>query len=169
MKFLVRIIIPIFFYACNDKNLKYYWITFYNNKKADTIFITSILKDSFPSGATTYYYNARDTLHYFVRPDTLQGSQTNRFPKLDPTLRFFSDTILYTNQDTLYVYKFAQNELNKNEMKIHYWEKHIGIYAVQSFDLKTLTILQSNDSILNKKIDFLINRTIKNPELFLKK
>lgn len=168
MRYLILIILILYISSCTEKKeLEYFWISSADNIHFDTIHITSIRTDSLPSGAKTIEYFSEDTIAYFVRMDTLLGSQTNRFKNIDPSLRLYSDTLIISGKDAFWIFKYIQNEDVEDGGKIHYWEKSIGIYSVHSTTWPGLTKLQTNDTILNEKINLLIDVTV--PKFFIPK
>lgn len=149
------------FASCTEKKqLKYFWVQTTDNIDFDTTLISSIRTDSLPSGAKTIEYYSRDTISYFVRMDTLFGSQTNRFKSIDHSLRLYSDTLIISGKDSFRVFKYIQNEAVEDGGIIHYWEKSIGIYSVHSTTWYDLTKLQTSDTLINNRINFLINLTV---------
>jgi hypothetical protein len=162
---IISLILIIASCSSNSKP-KYFWVS-YTGDRADTTLIKRIEVDSFPSGAKTYFYYTGDTTHYFLRPDTLQGSQINLYWKTNQSLRLFHDTTIILNADTFHVFEFIQNEAVMDGATIHYWETKFGIYAKHSVTWPGLTILQTDDSVQNKKLKFLIRQTV--PKFFLRK
>lgn len=152
--------------ACgNNEESGYFWVSYNDKDSVDTILIKRIEVDSFPSKAKTYFYYDSDITHYFVRPDTLQGSQINLYKPNNHPLNLFSDTTVILNTDTFYVFKFIENKETVDRATIHYWETKFGIYAIHSQSRPGLRIFQTKDPIQNKKIDFLILQTV--PKFFL--
>jgi hypothetical protein len=145
---------------------KYFWLSNDGRGGIDTILIDRIDVDSFPSGAKTYFYYSSDTTHYFVRPDTLLGSQRNLYQESNQPLRLFYDTILYLGSDTFHIYEFIEKEDVADGASIHYWDTRFGIYATHSATWPGVKILQTDDTIQNKKLKFLIKSTV--PEFFLR-
>ena len=147
--------------ACARKQKPiYFWVSYDARGNSDTTLIRRIEVDSFPSGAKTYFYYTSDTTHYFVRPDTLQGSQINLYWPTNKPLRLFFDTILVHNNDTFHVYEFSENVQGFEGKIIHYWDTRFGIYAKHATTWPGITILQTTDTSQNEKLKFLIKQTV---------
>jgi len=166
MKHLLIIGLTLILVACgNNSRPSYFWVSYDDKGNADTTLIKRIEVDSFPSGAKTYFYYTSDTTHYFVRPDTLLGSQINLYKPSNQPLKLFSDTTIVHDADTFHIFKFIENREAVDRVIIHYWETKFGIYAIHSQTRPGLRIFQAKDPIQNRKINFLIRETI--PKFFL--
>lgn len=159
IKILLLFYILFLIASCGKPKLKYYWIN-YDRGEVDTTFIKKIDVDSFPSGAKTYLYIGDDTTHYFVRPDTLQGSQVNLYWKTNRALRLVMDTSLVSEEENYRIFTFAERTGIIDSGRMHYWEPKYGIFAKHTSDYRKLTILQTDDTVENKKIKFLVQRMI---------
>ena len=168
MKFLLLSVLIATLLGCNEKAQRsFFWVTNHCSNKFDTAFIKVQTLDSLPSGAKSLVYLSKDTVDYFVRPDTLFGSQVNRYMSNTKSLKLKRDSVLYKLATKFHVYEFWQEPFDSGEVTRHFWEPSIGVFAVTSTgSLRKIRILQSNDATLNNDIDFLLRHFVSSPCLY---
>jgi|YelNatPaOPRAMG01_1025707.scaffolds.fasta_scaffold03086_1 hypothetical protein len=175
-KSLRLLLLTIVLFSCNQKEpTKYYWVSFHGHEynKGDTTQIIHF--DKTESGDTTkwdykskygdltyYIINNRDSSFIISKPkDSLIHSNDNIV-----FMRNFHDTSLILTQDTFHVKEFILDEFVTDGASIYYYTPLLGIYAGHSNTWPGIRYLQTNDTTINKQIDYLIKATV--PKFFIR-
>lgn len=158
----------------HQEQTKYFWVRFrgHDFHKSDTIQLTTYSIIDKKDSTIINCENEYEQLSYFVinSNDTsfiFLGPKNNIHQTKDSILfiRNFFDTIISFNKDSFRVKKFILDEFVTDGSSIYYFTPSLGIYAEHSGTWPGLKYLQTNDSLLNKKINFLIKATV--PDFFV--
>lgn len=153
------------FYSCKqneDKN--FYWISFHGSdyEKIDTNQIFHI--DSSQSGDTTKisYFSQHDTLNYLLLHSTRDSSLIKSSYDDDGHIRALFDTTVVLDKDTFNITEYVLNEIVTDGSSIHYYTPSLGIFTTHSGTWPGIRILQSSDTVTNRKVRRLIKAAVPN-------
>lgn len=155
--------------SCKQKEVeKFYWLSFAGSdyEKIDTNRVFHI--DNSQSGDTTIisYFSQRDTIQYLL----LNSKQDSSFIKSSYEdkgyLRPLFDTTILLNRDTFKIIEYGLNEFITDGSSLYYYTPRLGIFATHSGTWPGIKILQSSDTITNRKIKRLINAIV--PKFYIR-
>jgi hypothetical protein len=155
--------------SCKQKqNINYFWLASHgkNYERLDSIGIKRVETEIFKNGIQRLTYYSKDTMTYYVKPDAVKNSRTNIKSVDERTLRLDLDTTILISKDTLRVQKYILDEEIMDGGVEYYWSPEIGVFAIHSSTWPGLTVLTTNDSMLNRKIFPLTKATV--PDFFIR-
>jgi len=176
MRIFLGLLLTFILFACNQNNsTKFYWIRFQGREyqKADT---TQIIKFNKISNGDTIKYSYQTKsggFDFFIVKNKdsalIVYNPRDSLVHLNDSIvytRNFYDTMIIINKDTFKVEEFITDEFVTDGAAIHYFTPAFGLYAGHSNTWAGITYLQSNDTIVNKKINYLIKATV--PKFFIR-
>ncbi len=174
-RYLPALLLLILFSCKTKKEDHYYWVTVDGEgcEKAETIKIKEIIKS-----------HTRDSIVLCYRTDT--GQARYAFPLYSDTARIISDipglVIKPDKKRANYFVRVFDSEPNPkldtariqeymlvgfvgDQDKVHYFDKDLGVYVIRDIFGPWRRYLQSTDSVINKKLDSLIDLTFSGPNI----
>lgn len=170
------LLLTIILFSCNQKEaVKYYWVSFHGHeyKRADTTQIINFAKSENGDTSKCDYKTKYGNLTYFIikKKDSSFIISNPKNSLIYPNdslvfMRNFYDTSLVFNQDTFNVKEFILDEFVTDGASIQYYTPSLGVYARHSNTWAGIRYLQTNDTAINRQIDYLIKATV--PKFFIR-
>jgi hypothetical protein len=171
MRKLVGLIFVILILSCckHEKNTEWFWVSFrrHEYQKADSTPIKRFYKLIY-GDTTKYFYQTKFQRLEFYTVKSSDSAFAIENPRdslihLNDSIVFMPniyDTIVIFRRDTFEVKKFIRDEFVQDGSSTWYFTPTLGIFAAHSNTWAGITFLQTNDSIINKEIYFLIKATV---------
>jgi hypothetical protein len=183
MKLLYIIVVLLLFVSCSERQDPDYFVISSGNSKLDTLVINMTRVDTFPSGAQTIvYYTKNDTIGFFVRKDNIAASETTwgiedhtltSFPArnteiipdgmhkerkgLRPQLQLVKKDSTMPGSEKMEIFCYRQESQEEGDY-FYCWSPAAGIFCRYAAAKPEFAVLQSNDTLRNRKIGNLLQR-----------
>ena len=155
----------------NERSLDFYYVSFgkYNDYEgSDTLLIKQDIKIS--KDLYEISYNLRKDTDSVVRKYSLSINTPVkcRFTinnNVSEDFHFYMDTIIQIDKgQRLKISEYILNEGIIDGASLHYWTPEYGIFLIRSTTWPSVTIMQTNDSTLNRQLLSLVESSLSKKE-----